>query len=301
MGTSPLSASPLVRRGTALTSTAASFDCAAPVQRSRQQINRITGAWRAVVATSSGYTRAVTTRGGSAARGRFITIEGPEGGGKTRQAAALHERLHAAGLPALLTREPGGTTIGERIRDVLLDAGSDQPLDPWTDALLFTAARAQLVREVIRPALADGTTVVCARFSDSTLAYQGFGMGLPVDELRRLQDLATDRLWPDLTLLLDLPPEVGLRRKTGQEETRFEAGFDLAFHRRVRDGFRTLADREPARFVIIDATPGPHIVLDALLEAVRGRFPELRGIAGKGPVPAGTRSEPEVGTVRTTR
>ena len=155
--------------------------------------------------------------------------------------------------------------------------------------------------QVIRPALQQGTTVVCARFLDSTLAYQGFGSGLPVDELRRLQDLATDGLAPDLTVLLDVPPEVGLTRKAGQEETRFEAGFDLEFHRRVRDGFGVLAAREPARFSVIDATVSPDEVLAAVVAAVADRLPELRLIATSSPVPSDTRSEPERGPVRSTR
>ena len=240
-------------------------------------------------------------RGGPPARGRFITLEGPEGGGKTHQAAALYDRLRQSGVPVVLTREPGGTAIGERIRHLLLETGAaNDAIAPWTDALLFTAARAQLVRELIGPALDRGTTVVCARFFDSTLAYQGFGSGLPVDDLRRLQDLATEGLEPDLTLLLDLPPEVGLRRKSGQEETRFEAGFDLDFHRRVRDGFRALAKREPARFAVIDATLAPDEVLAEIVAAVADRLPELGDVASP-VVPSDTRSEPELDPVRTTR
>jgi dTMP kinase len=159
-------------------------------------------------------------------RGWFITIEGPEGAGKTTQAARLEAHLRDSGVPVVRTREPGGTALGERIREVLLDAASqrDQPIDPLADALLFSAARRQLVSEVIRPALSAATSVVCARFADSTLAYQGYGAGLPIDDLRALERVATGGLRPDLTILLDLPPEIGLGRKAPDDRTRVRAG-----------------------------------------------------------------------------
>jgi dTMP kinase len=199
------------------------------------------------------YTRPVTPPG-ARPRGWFITIEGPEGSGKTTQATALVEHLQAGGLDVLLTREPGGTWLGERIREVLLArTGSTAPTDPLTDAFLFNAARRQLVTEVIGPQLAAGRTVVCARYADSTLAYQGFGAGVALDVLRQLETTATDGLRPDLTILLDVPVETGLARKAPNDVTRFEAEFDLAFHRRVRDGFLALAGAEPDRFAVIDA------------------------------------------------
>jgi dTMP kinase len=146
--------------------------------------------------------------------GRFITIEGPDGSGKTTQVEALARRLQHAGVPVVVTREPGGTRLGEQLREILLARhGGVEPTDALTDAFLFEAARRQLVRLVIRPALADGTTVVCGRFFDSTFAYQGFGAGVPLDVLRELDAAATDGLRPDLTILLDLPVEVGLARK----------------------------------------------------------------------------------------
>lgn len=155
----------------------------------------------------------------------------------------------------LLTREPGGTWLGEQVRELLLArTGSTASTDPLTDAFLFDAARRQLVVEVVRPALAKGRTVVCARYADSTLAYQGHGAGVPLDRLRALEGVATDGLQPDLTVLLDLPVEAGLARKAPGDVTRFEAEFDLAFHRRVRDGFLALAAASPERFVVIDAT-----------------------------------------------
>jgi dTMP kinase len=199
-------------------------------------------------------------------RGRFITIEGPEGGGKTTQAARLEDHLRTNGIGVVRTREPGGTSLGERLRDLLLESGhAAAPIDPLTEALLFSAARRQLVTEVIRPALEAGTTVICTRYADSTLAYQGFGAGLPLADLRDLERIATGGLRPDLTILLDLAPEAGLERKTPDSQTRFELGFDLEFHRRVRHGFLELAAAEPDRFAVVDAG----LPADDVWEAVR--------------------------------
>ncbi len=211
------------------------------------------------------------TRPGTPSRGWFITIEGPEGAGKTTQATALAAHFERIGLDVHVTREPGGTWLGERIREVILartDAAA--ATDPLTDALLFSAARRQLVTEVIRPSLAAGRTVLCARFADSTLAYQGYGAGIPLAELRLLEAAATDGLRPDLTILLDLPVEDGLARKAPDDVTRFEAEFDLAFHRRVRAGFLELAVAEPDRFVVIDAAASADLVAAAAAAAVDG-------------------------------
>ncbi|HEV8697743.1 MAG TPA: dTMP kinase [Candidatus Limnocylindrales bacterium] len=206
-------------------------------------------------------------------RGVFITIDGPEGGGKTTQAKRLAAFLSSR-LPSVhLTREPGGTWLGERLREVLLArTGSTAPTDPLTDALVFNAARRQLVREVIRPALESGTIVICARFADSTLAYQGYGAGVPLDQLRILADVATDSLVPDLTILLDVPVEIGLARKAPGDVTRFEAEYDLAFHQRVRDGFLAIAAAEPERVVVVDASAHFAVVSAAIVDAVAGRF-----------------------------
>jgi dTMP kinase len=256
------------------------------------------------------YTRGVTTRGTSAPSGWFITLEGPDGAGKTRQAQAIHSRLEQAGLPVTLVREPGGTILGERIRDLLLERGGSGTIQPLTDALLFNAARAQLVSEVIRPALARGEVVLCTRFADSTLAYQGYGAGLPIDDLRALERLATGGLTPDLTVLLDVPVESGLARKSADELTRFEAGFDDAFHRRVRSGFLELARHDPARFVVVDAAPPAEEVFEAIRTALVQRIPELAGplegaraAAWTDRPPAGRRGadEPESRPVRTRR
>ena len=202
-------------------------------------------------------------------RGRFLTLEGPEGAGKTVLAERLADALAADGVDVLLTREPGGTRLGERLRDILL-ARDSVPIDPLVDAFLFNSARAQLVAEVIRPALEAGRVVVCARFADSTLAYQGYGAGVDLDALRDLADVATGGLAPDRTILLDLPAEAGLRRKAPDDHTRFEAAFDLEFHRRVRAGFVELARREPARFAIVDAGRPIDTVFADVLAAARG-------------------------------
>ena len=207
--------------------------------------------------------------GAAAGAGRFITIEGPDGAGKTTQAERLAAHLREAGYDVLLTREPGGTWLGERIREILL-ARTDvaAATDPVTDAILFNAARRQLVADVIEPALARGRTVICARYADSTLAYQGYGAGVPLDRLRTLQALATDGLEPDLTILLDLPVEAGLERKAPGDVTRFEAEFDLAFHRRVREGFLALAVASPSRFVVVDASRPADEVATAVNAAI---------------------------------
>lgn len=205
--------------------------------------------------------------------GRFITLEGPEGAGKTLQAERLAETLRVRGYRTVLTREPGGTRLGEQVRSIVLASAPESAdrgagLDARADALLFNAARAQLVAEVVRPALAAGDVVVCARFADSTLAYQGFGAGLPLEELRAVAAVATGGLSPDLTILLDVSPEVGLDRKADDARNRFEAAFDLDFHRRVRDGFLSLAAEEPGRWRVIDAERPADAVFADVLEAV---------------------------------
>jgi len=203
--------------------------------------------------------------------GRFITLEGPEGAGKTLQARRLVDALGARGHRARLTREPGGTALGEQIRSIVLARATDGAagIEARADALLFNAARAQLVAEVIRPALASGEVLVCARYADSTLAYQGFGAGLPLAELRAVADLATAGLTPDLTILLDVSPEVGLRRKAEESRNRFEAAFDLDFHRRVRSGFLELAGAEPGRWRVLDAERDADAVFDEVLETAQ--------------------------------
>jgi dTMP kinase len=200
----------------------------------------------------------------------FVTLEGPEGAGKTVIARRLVEDLQRRGRTVLSTREPGGTRLGERVRSIVLEQGAADgpPVDARADALLFNAARAQLVAEVIRPALERGDVVICARFADSTLAYQGYGAGLPLDELRAIAAVATGGLAPDLTILLDVPPQIGLSRKTGSNRNRFEASFDLAFHERVRAGFLALAGSEPGRFRVIDSARRIDAVIPEVIAAV---------------------------------
>ncbi len=208
--------------------------------------------------------------------GLFITFEGPEGAGKTLQAERLAEALSARGHRVRLTREPGGTVLGEQVRAVVLAhaAAGGAPIEPRADALLFNAARAQLVAEVIRPALDAGEVVICARFADSTLAYQGFGAGIPIGELRALAAVATGGLAPDRTILLDVAPETGLGRKSADARNRFESAFDLGFHRRVRDGFLALAREEPNRWRVIDAGRDVERVFADVLAAAE--TPEVR-------------------------
>lgn len=187
------------------------------------------------------------------ARGLFITLEGPEGSGKTTQATLLHEWLLAEGYAVLRTREPGGTRIGEHVRAVLHDPAHTE-MAAQAEILLYSAARAQLVAEVIRPALAQGRLVLCDRYFDSTYAYQGYGRGLSLDALREITRFATGGLTPDVTLYLDLAPEVGLQRRVqgGGEINRLDRE-TLAFHQRVRAGYLELARQEPARWVQVDA------------------------------------------------
>lgn len=209
----------------------------------------------------------------AARHGTFITIDGPDGGGKTTQAERLAAHLSDRGTPVHVTREPGGTWLGERIREILLErTGSTAPTDPIADALLFNAARRQLVREVIRPTLDAGTTVVCARFADSTLAYQGFGAGVDQGRLGSMADLATGGLRPDLTIILDLPVQAGLARKAPGDVTRFEAEYDLAFHERVRTGFLAIARAEPDRVVVVDASGDIDMVSQTIAAVVDRRM-----------------------------
>ncbi len=217
-------------------------------------------------------------------RGRFITFEGPDGSGKSTQAERLAAVLRADGLDVVLTREPGGTPLGERVRAVLLDRDAAGRHSPRADALLFSAARAQHVDDVIEPALVRGAVVVCDRYADSTAAYQGYGSGLSLDELRRLEAFATRGLRPDLVILLDLSVTAGMGRRLAGEPgsvNRFESpdAFDAAFHERVRAGFLALAAADPERWRVVDADrPADEIAQDvvALVRAFLRSVPERR-------------------------
>lgn len=182
--------------------------------------------------------------------GFFITFEGIEGCGKSTQLELLKAHLEKKGRAVLSVREPGGTLLGERVRSVLLN-GTEEGVDPWAELFLYEACRAQLVTKVIKPALATGKIVLCDRFFDSTLAYQGYGRGLDAEKIKELNALATGGLIPDLTILVDCAEEVGLKRawarinaSAGAREDRFE-NEELAFHRRVRGGFLAIAEASP--------------------------------------------------------
>ena len=201
--------------------------------------------------------------------GVFITFEGPEGAGKSTQAKRLVASLQAAGHPVLSTREPGGTPLGDRVRQIVL-LEPDLEIAPVAEFLLYSAARAQIVYDVIRPALDDNKVVIVDRYADSTLAYQGYGRGLNLDFLREVTWEATGGLRPHITVLLDLEPELGLRRaaQTGTLD-RLERA-DLGFHHRVRAGFLELARLEPERFLVLDALQNPDTIAEIILAAVSG-------------------------------
>lgn len=206
--------------------------------------------------------------------GRFITLEGGEGAGKSTQARRLAEALAARGVDCLLTREPGGSPGAEEIRALLVN-GEPGRWSPTTEALLLTAARRDHLERTVRPALAAGRWVVCDRFSDSTLAYQGYGAGVPLDDLRALLRLALGGFSPDLTLVFDLPVDVGLARAAARAggEDRFERmGRD--FHQRLRDGFLAIAAAEPERCAVIDAGADIDAVTVDVLAVVSARLPE---------------------------
>ncbi len=202
----------------------------------------------------------------------FITFEGPDGSGKTTQVRALYEALVAAGHDVLLTREPGGTEIGDQIRRVLHDVHNTAML-PNTEILLYSASRAQLVGQVIRPALERGQIVLCDRYADSTLAYQGYGHGIDLALLQTITFFATGGLKPDLTICLDLPVEEGLRRKwaayrVGQSELNRMDRKELAFHQRVRDGYLQMAAHEPERWLVLDASRSIEAIRDDIRKQV---------------------------------
>ncbi|HOQ68767.1 MAG TPA: dTMP kinase [Anaerolineaceae bacterium] len=202
----------------------------------------------------------------------FITLEGPDGSGKSIQVPALAEFVRQLGYDVLTTREPGGTSIGDQIREVIMSM-KNKSMNPRTEILLFCAARAQIVSEVIRPQLEKGVVVISDRYADSTLAYQGYGHGLDLKVLRGILDFATGGLTPDLTLLLDVDVETGLsRRQQGGGEWNRLDDYALAFHRRVRAGYLELAAAEPQRWVRIDASQAPQIVQQHMQEAVLRRL-----------------------------
>lgn len=227
--------------------------------------------------------------------GLFITFEGPEGSGKSTQARLLYERLEALGYPVILTREPGGTRIGELIRRILVDLRHTE-MAPTTETLLFSAARAQLVSELVRPYLNTGGIVLCDRYADSTFAYQGYGLGRDLDELHAITAVATGGLMPDLTFYLDLPVEDGLMRKRSAKERADQAAGntpistpaewnrldarDLAYHQRVAAGFAELMRRDPDRWRRFDAGQRVEALAGQIFQEVE---PLLRRVPRLGP------------------
>jgi len=205
----------------------------------------------------------------------FITFEGVDGSGKTTQLRRLQTFLQATGRSVICTREPGGTPIGDQVRHVLHDV-ANTAMTPVAEILLYSAARAQLVGELIRPALARGDLVLCDRFYDSTFAYQGYGRGLDLELLRTVTRFATGGLTPDLTVLFDLDSERGLARRTqgGDEMNRMDRQTH-DFYRRVRSGYHALAAREPARWAIVDADRPPDAIFATLCDLVVDRLGAL--------------------------
>lgn len=214
--------------------------------------------------------------------GLFITFEGLEGAGKSTQAQILVDHLKSEGYPVTLVREPGGTAIGEEIRNLLADPRFDE-LSPLAEVFLFAASRSQLVEQVVRPYLGEGTIVVCDRFADATLAYQGYGRGVHPTQIREVNDMCTWGVRPDLTFLLDIEPAKGLSRvrtrsvATLTQMDRFEQ-LDLAFYVRVREGYLEMASEEPLRFRVLEANGEPEAltarIISLTMKEVRKRIPD---------------------------
>ena len=203
----------------------------------------------------------------------FITLEGPEGSGKTTAVEAAVKKLEEMGYQIVRTREPGGTPIAEQIRNVILDK-ANTAMDGRTEALLYAASRRQHLVEKVWPALKEGKIVICDRYLDSSLAYQGGARGLGIDEILNVNLFATENTWPDLTLLFDIKPEVGLARinaNANREVNRLDLE-KLDFHNKVRDSFLALAKRFPDRYVIIDASQSREEVAKATMEAILSRL-----------------------------
>lgn len=196
----------------------------------------------------------------------FITFEGGEGSGKSVQAGALYRRLSRLAIPALLTHEPGVTSLGKKIAWWLKWA-QDIDISPVAELLLFNASRAQLITEVIKPSLQSGKIVICDRYADSTTAYQSYGRGLDLAVVKAVNSAAIQELTPDLTVLLDISAEVGLARKKGKKQDRFEQE-DIAFHRRVWDGYLKLAANEPQRWLVVDATQSKEKIAEIIWQKV---------------------------------
>ena len=215
-------------------------------------------------------------------QGLFITLEGLEGAGKSTQAKILADKLTEAGYPVTLVREPGGTPVGEAIRGILADPQYDE-MSPLAEVFMFAASRTQLVQQVIRPKLGEGTIVICDRFFDATMAYQGYGRGVHPTQIREISDICSWGVHPDLTFLLDIEPAHGLARvRTRSVETltkmdRFEV-LDLAFFEKVREGYLEIAKEEPFRFRVVDGgtevEPMAQKLFKMSMDAVKKKLPD---------------------------
>ncbi|GER81098.1 MAG: dTMP kinase [Anaerolineales bacterium] len=201
----------------------------------------------------------------------FITLEGPEGSGKTSHIPYLVEYFRERGRVIFPTREPGGTSIGEQIREILHDLKNTE-MHPRTETLLYQAARAQFVEQVIRPRLALGEIVLSDRYYDSTLAYQGYGHQQELEQVRALVHYATGGLVPDLTILLDVDVEIGLKRKQKADEWNRLDAYTVDFHRRVRAGYLEMAGQDPVRWRVVDASRDWQSVQEELRKAIEGRL-----------------------------
>jgi dTMP kinase len=196
----------------------------------------------------------------------FITFEGGEGCGKSTQTRILYRRLRKLAMPVLLTHEPGVTALGKKA-DRLLKWSHQISISPLAELLLFNVSRAQLVTEVLKPELAKGTVVICDRYTGSTIAYQSYGRGLELETVESVNRISTQGLLPNLTVLLDVPPEAGFERKQGDKPDRFES-LDLSFHRRVRKGYLALAKAEPERWLVIDGLQTKEVIAGLIWQAV---------------------------------
>lgn len=213
-------------------------------------------------------------------RAPFIVFEGVEGSGKSTQAERVSRHLREIGRTSVFTKEPGGTPLSDRIRAILLDPAEDG-MDPLTELLLYSASRRQHVVDVIRPSIEHGAVVLCDRFTDATIAYQGYGRGLNLDRLREINHWVTDGLTPDLTVILDLPEDVGLSRARSRNaeqdlelESRLE-GEDLRFHRRVREGYLSMAEESPERYALVPADGSEDEVYARVMETLTTRCPDV--------------------------
>ncbi len=206
----------------------------------------------------------------------FITFEGVEGSGKSTQSRRLYRRLQKLAIPSVLIHEPGVTALGKKITR-LLKWSQGVSISPLAELLLFNTSRAQLIEEVVQPVLKAGKIVICDRYVDSTIAYQGYGRGVALDAVAAVNRIATQGLTPDLTILLDVPAEKGLYRKEEGKPDRFH-NEKLAFHRRVREGFLELAKREPERWLVIDGTQSQETIASIIWERVSKLLSKKRGV-----------------------